>query len=76
MYNSIESSYNYSKTAGSFWQCYKDESNANLADSESFKSKIKTIRRTLTDGNIRDVKIAVRLKYLSNFLENNSNAFN
>ena len=41
MYNLIEYSNNYSKTSGSLWQYYKDEPNDNLADSESFKSKVK-----------------------------------
>ena len=39
MYNLIEYSDNYSKTSGSLWQCYKDDPNDNLTDSESFKSK-------------------------------------
>ena len=38
MSNLIEYSDNYSKTSGSLWQ-YKP--NDNLADSESFKSKVK-----------------------------------
>ena len=41
MYNLIEYSDNYSKTSGRLWQYYKDEPNDNLADSESFKSKVK-----------------------------------
>ena len=41
MYNLIEYSDNYSKTSGSLWQYYKDEPNDNIADSESFKSKVK-----------------------------------
>ena len=32
MYNLIEYSDNYSKTFGSLWQYYRDESNANLTD--------------------------------------------
>ena len=40
MYNFIEYSNNHSKTSGSLWQYYKDEPNNNLADSESFKSKV------------------------------------
>ena len=40
MYNFIEYSDNHSKTSGSLWQYYKDEPNNNLADSESFKSKV------------------------------------
>ena len=41
MYNLIEYSDNYSKASGSLWQYYKDEPNDNLANSESFKSKVK-----------------------------------
>ena len=39
MYNLLEYSDNYLKTAGSLWQYYKDDPNDNLTDSESFKSK-------------------------------------
>ena len=42
IYNLIEYSDNYAKTSGSLWQYYRDETNNNLEDSESFKSKIKT----------------------------------
>ena len=38
MYNLIEHTDNYLKTSGSLWQSYKDDSNDNLANSESFKS--------------------------------------
>ena len=41
LYNLLEYSDNYAKTSGSVWQYYRDEPNDNLADSESFKSKIK-----------------------------------
>ena len=41
MYNLIEYSDNYLKTSGSLWQYFKDEPNDNLADSGSFKSKVK-----------------------------------
>ena len=41
MYNVIKYSDNYSKTSGSLWKYYKDDPNDNLADSESFKSKVK-----------------------------------
>ena len=41
MCNLIEYSDNYLKTLGSLWHYYKDEPNDNLADSESFKSKVK-----------------------------------
>ena len=67
MYNLIEYSDNYSKTSGSLWQYYKDEPNDNLADSESFKSKVKITGSTPAGGNTKDVKIIVPLKYLSNF---------
>ena len=67
MYNLIEYSDNYSKTSGSLWQYYKDDPNNNLADSESFKSKIKITGKTPADGNTKDVEIMVPLKYLSNF---------
>ena len=70
MYNLIEYSDNYSKTSGSLWQYYKDESNDNLTDSESFKSKIKITGKTPTNGNTKDVEIIVPLKYLINFWRN------
>ena len=41
MDNLIEYSNNYSETSGSLWQYYKVQPNGNLADSESFKSKVK-----------------------------------
>ena len=41
MYNLIEYSDDYAKTSGSLWQYDRDEPNDNLADSESFRSKIK-----------------------------------
>ena len=67
MYNLIEYSDNYSKTSGSLWQYYKDEPNDNLANSESFKSKVKITGSTPAGGSTKDVKIIVLLKYLSNF---------
>ena len=67
MYNFIEYSDNYSKTSGSLRQYYKDEPNDNLADSESFKSKVKITGSTPAAGNTKDVKIIVPLQYLSNF---------
>ena len=66
MYNLIEHSDNYSEASGKLRQYYKDEPNNNLADSESFKSKVKITGSTPTGGNIRDVEITVPLKYLSN----------
>ena len=67
MYNLIEYSDNYSKTSGGLWQYYKDEPNGNLANSESFKSKVKITGNTPNDGNTKDVEIIVPLKYLNNF---------
>ena len=67
MYNLIKYSDNYSKTSGSLWQYYKDEPNDNLADSESFKSKIKITGKTPDDENTKNVEIIAPLKYLSNF---------
>ena len=67
MYNLIEFSDNYSKTSGSLWKYYKNEPNDNIADSESFKSKVKITGKTAADRNIRDVEIIVLSKYLSNF---------
>ena len=66
-YNLIEYSDNYSETSGSLWQYYRDEQNDNLADSESFKSKIRITGKTPAAGNEKDVEIMVQLKYLSNF---------
>ena len=70
MYNLIEYSNNNSKAYGSLWQYCKDEPNDNLANFESFKSKLKITGNTPAGGNRKDVKIIVPLKYFSNFLEN------
>ena len=67
IYNLIEYSDNYAKTSGSLWQYYRDEPNYNLADSESFKSKIKITAKTPNNGKEKNVEIMVPLKYLSNF---------
>ena len=67
MYKLIEYSDNYSKNSGSLWQCYKDDQNDNLTESESFKSKVKITGNTPAAGNTKDVEIIVPLKYLSNF---------
>ena len=67
MYNLIEYSDNYSKTSGSLWQYYKDDPNDNIANSESFKSKVKITGKTPNNGNTKDVEIIVPLKHLSNF---------
>ena len=46
MYNLIEYSENYSETSGSLCQNYKDDPNNNIANSESFKFKVKTTGKT------------------------------
>ena len=46
LYNLLEYSDNYAKTSESLRQYYRDEPNDNLADSESFKSKIKITGKT------------------------------
>ena len=67
MYNLIEYSDNYSKTSGSLQKYYKDEPNNNLANSESFKFKVKITGKTPADGNTKHIETIVPLKYLSNF---------
>ena len=66
MYNLVEYRENYSKTSRSLWQYYRDEPNHNLADSKSFKSKVKT-GKTPAAANEIDVEIIGPLTYLSNF---------
>ena len=70
MYNLIEYTDNYSKTSGSLWQYFRDEPNDNLANSESFKFKVKITGTTPAARNEKDVEIMVLLKYLSNFWRN------
>ena len=67
LYNFIEYSDNYAKTTGSLWQYFRDKPNNNLANAESFKSKIKTTEKTPAAVNEKDVEVKVPLKYLSNF---------
>ena len=67
MYNLIEYSDNYAKTSGILWQYFRDEPGYNIADSESFKPKIKITGKTPAQDNEQDVEIMVPLKYLSNF---------
>ena len=87
MYNLIEYSDNYSKTSGSLWRYYKDiplvNNGGDIVDfnggddtSDSFKFKEKITSQTNDDGEVNGAEIMVPLKYLSNFLENSSNAFN
>ena len=72
MYNLIEYSDNYSDTSGSLWQFARDEiiNNADVTkdnNAPSFKYKANLIGNTENYGTKDGVKIAVPLKYLSNF---------
>ena len=61
MYNLIEYSDNYTKTSRSLWQYYRDEPNDSLANSESFKFKVKITAKTPAADNEKDVEIMVPL---------------
>ena len=68
----IEYSDNYSGTSGSLWGFKRDEvlNNADVTNDDnalSFKYKADLIANTGADGTKNGVKIAVPLKYLSNF---------
>ena len=77
MYNLIEYSDNYSDTSGSLWQFKRDEvtdKNADLTidNSQSFKYKAALLGKTTdvvanTNSSVKEAKIVVPLKYLSNF---------
>ena len=72
MYNLIEYSDNYSDTSGSLWDFKRDEivNNADVTNDNnapSFKYKANLIGNTENNGTKNGVKIAVPLKYLSNF---------
>ena len=49
------------------WQYYRDDPNDNITQPASFKYKIKRKGKTFAADNTKDSKIAVPLKYLSNF---------
>ena len=72
MYNLIEYIDNYSDTSGSLWNCKRDEviNNADVTNDNnapSFKYKANLIGNTENNGRKNGIKIAVLLKYLSNF---------
>ena len=72
MYNLIEYSDNYSDTSGSLWSFKRGEAdnNANVTNDNnvpSFKYKAGLIGNTVNGGTKKGVKIAVPLRYLSNF---------
>ena len=55
LFDLIEYSNNYSKTLGSLSQYYRDESNDNIANSESFQFKVKITGNT-TDADNKKVE--------------------
>ena len=77
MYNLTEYSNNYSDISRSLWQFKRDDVHANNVDltinnSQSFKCKAALLGKTEnavnnTNGSVKDAKIVVPLKYLSNF---------
>ena len=80
MYNLIECSDNYLDTSGSLWQFKRDEPAANadlttdngISNSQSFKYKAALVGKTKdavnnTNRSVKNTKIVVPLKYLSNF---------
>ena len=69
MYSLIQYSNNHLKTSESLSQYYRVEPNYNIAKSESFKFKVKITKKLLI-MIVKNVEIAVLLKYLSFFLEN------
>ena len=75
MYNLIEYSDNYSDTSGSLWQFKRDEVPNNDADlsidnSKSFKYKAALVGKTADAAGensfVKNIKVVVPLKYLSN----------
>ena len=78
MCNLLEYSKNCIKTTGSLWNCYRDQPNSNIGDSnithsilnsESFDYKANFMENGVTHDNLtkNDVKIVVPIKHLSNF---------
>ena len=77
MYNLIAYSDDYSDTSGSLWQFKRDEVPAGNVDltinnSQSFKYKAALLGKTAdavnnTNSSVKEAKIVVPLKYLSNF---------
>ena len=59
--------YNYLERSGSLWKYYIDKLIAAIVNSESSKSKLKITGKTPANGNIKNVEIAVPLKYQRNF---------
>ena len=81
MYNLLEYSKNYRKTAGSLWNYYRDEPNSStdndnithsILNSESFDYKANFMENGMTNNNLTksNVKTVIPLKDLSNFWRN------
>ena len=72
MHNLLKYSKNYKKTTDSLWNYYRDEpSNPLSPDSESFKHKTSVTGKTPNDDHVlKNVKVVVPLKHLSNFWRN------
>ena len=69
-YNLIKYSHNYLERPGSLWQYCRDEPHdIAVVNSEWLMSMMRITGKTRAAGNTKDVKIAVTLKYLSNFGE-------
>ena len=78
MYNLLEYNKNYSKTAGNFWNYYRDEPNGGLGgvdnninysikDSKSFNYKTSITGKLEGCDTEKEAEIVVPLKHLSNF---------
>ena len=74
MYNLFEYSDNYSDTSGSLWQFKRDEQDMNYRNSDdvttaepTIKYKSNILENTAAAGALKNVKIIIALKYLSNF---------
>ena len=67
MYNLIKYSDNNSKTSESLWQYCRNEPFDQIVNSKSFIYKIEITGKPPAACNVKDVKISVPLKHLSNF---------
>ena len=88
MYNLIEYSKNYRKTTASLFNYYRDEPNSgtkddgnsrinySIKDSKFFDYKTNIAKELEGDNVEKDVKIAIPLKYLSNFWKKSRYATN
>ena len=55
MYNLIEYSNDYSKTRGTLRQCYRDEPNDNITESELFKFEVEITGKPSDADNEKNV---------------------